>query len=257
MTVVRVRQLHRDRLELRGHRTAARAARRWLRSTRAVPTMKFAAACTPEISACDLPERARLLLGVAVDAARDAPIPDAECRQSARASSSLSSSTTARSTTTSCRRIPSRSTSSTPARPWVGSAPDCASSSTTIPPPGASPVCRFYRAPAFGDSHFYSANPDECAATAAAHPVDWIYESPNVFYVQLPNTATGACPAGTRPVYRFFRSATTNHRYTMEIVVRNELAETSGLDRRRLWTGALLSGHVRGGAVTARSADAT
>jgi hypothetical protein len=96
------------------------------------------------------------------------------------------------------------------------------------PAPGTSPVCRFYRAPAYGDSHFYSASPAECAATATAHPVDWIYESPNVFYVQLPDTVTGACPAGTRPVYRFFRSATTNHRYTTEIVVRNELAATPG-----------------------------
>ena len=89
---------------------------------------------------------------------------------------------------------------------------------------GTSPVCRFYRAPAFGDSHFYSASPDECAATAAAHPVDWIYESPAVFYVQVPNTTTGACPAGTRPVYRYFKAATTNHRYTAELVVRNETA---------------------------------
>jgi hypothetical protein len=29
-------------------------------------------------------------------------------------------------------------------------------------------------------------------------------------------------------VYRFFRPATTNHRYTTEIVVRNELAATPG-----------------------------
>jgi hypothetical protein len=96
------------------------------------------------------------------------------------------------------------------------------------PAAGTSPVCRFYRAPAYGDSHFYSASPQECAATAAAHPVDWIYESASVFYVQLPNPATGACPVGTRPVYRFFRPATTNHRYTSEIVVRNELAATPG-----------------------------
>ena len=45
------------------------------------------------------------------------------------------------------------------------------------PAPGTNPVCRFYRAPAYGDSHFYSASPQECAATAAAHPVDWIYEA--------------------------------------------------------------------------------
>ena len=96
------------------------------------------------------------------------------------------------------------------------------------PAPGTSPVCRFYRAPTYGDSHFYSASPQECAETAAAHPVDWVYESSSVFYVQLPDTATGACPADTRPVYRFFHAATTNHRYTVEIVVRNELAQTPG-----------------------------
>jgi hypothetical protein len=93
---------------------------------------------------------------------------------------------------------------------------------------GANPVCRFYRAPAYGDSHFYSADPAECAATALAHPVDWIYESPSVFYVPLPNKATGACPTGTKAVYRYFNAFTENHRYTTEITVRDELAGTAG-----------------------------
>ena len=93
----------------------------------------------------------------------------------------------------------------------------------SVPAAGTSPVCRFYRAPAFGDSHFYSASPAECAQTAAQHPVDWIYESPSVFYVQLPNTTTGVCPAGTVAVYRFFNTATTNHRYTTEQVIRDEM----------------------------------
>ena len=93
----------------------------------------------------------------------------------------------------------------------------------SAPAAGTSPVCRFYRAPAFGDSHFYSASPAECTQTAAAHPVDWIYESPNVFYVQLPNTTTGVCPAGTVAVYRFFNTATTNHRYTTEQVIRDQM----------------------------------
>ncbi|MEO8506692.1 MAG: trypsin-like peptidase domain-containing protein [Betaproteobacteria bacterium] len=98
------------------------------------------------------------------------------------------------------------------------------------PAPGTSPVCRFYRAPAYGDSHFYSASPEECAATAAAHPVDWVYESANVFYVQRPNATTGACAAGTQPVYRYFNTRTTNHRYTTEVVVRN------GMDASYEWT---------------------
>lgn len=89
--------------------------------------------------------------------------------------------------------------------------------------PGTSPVCRFYRSPAFGDSHFYSASPAECAATAAAHPVDWVFESPNVFYIALPDPTTGACAANARPVWRFFNNVTTNHRYTAEVKDRDDM----------------------------------
>ena len=88
---------------------------------------------------------------------------------------------------------------------------------------GTSPVCRFYRRPEFGDSHFYSASPKECADTAAAHPVDWIYEKANVFYIPLPNTITGICPAGTLPVWRFFNQLTTNHRYTTDVATRDDM----------------------------------
>ncbi len=91
------------------------------------------------------------------------------------------------------------------------------------PTVGASPVCRFYRAPAYGDSHFYSASPAECAATKAAHPLDWTLESSAVFYIRLPETKTGACPADTQPVWRFFNKVTINHRYTVEQVVRDEM----------------------------------
>jgi hypothetical protein len=88
---------------------------------------------------------------------------------------------------------------------------------------GANPVCRFYRAPAYGDSHFYSASPAECAATAAAHPVDWVYESPSVFYIQLPDSISGACPVGTLPIWRFFNQVTTNHRYTADQATRDDM----------------------------------
>ncbi|MEP7276563.1 MAG: serine protease, partial [Betaproteobacteria bacterium] len=91
------------------------------------------------------------------------------------------------------------------------------------PVTGTNPVCRFYRAPAYGDSHFYSASPAECSATAAAHPIDWIYESPNVFYIQLPNTTSGACPASTLPIWRFFNQVTTNHRYTADVTTRDAM----------------------------------
>ncbi len=88
---------------------------------------------------------------------------------------------------------------------------------------GSSPVCRFYRAPAYGDSHFYSASPTECAQTALAHPIDWIYESPAVFYIFLPNPTTGACPIGTQSVWRFFNQVTTNHRYTPEVALHDSM----------------------------------
>ena len=88
---------------------------------------------------------------------------------------------------------------------------------------GTSSVCRFYRAPAYGDSHFYSASATECAATAAAHPVDWVYESPAVFYIALPDTASGICPSATLPVWRFFNKVTTNHRYTTDVATRDDM----------------------------------
>jgi hypothetical protein len=97
------------------------------------------------------------------------------------------------------------------------------------PVAGTSPVCRFYRAPAYGDSHFYSASPKECADTASQHPLDWVYESAAVFYILLPDPSTGACPAGTRPVWRFFNTVTTNHRYTPEVKLRDDMRFNAGV----------------------------
>lgn len=88
---------------------------------------------------------------------------------------------------------------------------------------GASPVCRFYLPPAYGDSHFYSASPAECAQVAAKYP-GFVYETPAAFYIALPDTTTGACPAGTIAVYRVFDNrADTNHRYTTSLAVRAQM----------------------------------
>jgi hypothetical protein len=88
---------------------------------------------------------------------------------------------------------------------------------------GASPVCRFYVPPAYGDSHFYSASPAECAQVQASYPA-FTYESPSVFYVGLPDAATGACAPGTVPVYRMWDDrADTNHRYTTSTTVRAQM----------------------------------
>lgn len=87
--------------------------------------------------------------------------------------------------------------------------------------PGVNPVCRFYIPPP-ADSHFFSASPAECAAVLAKIPTDpnyrsFVYETPNAFYIALPDSTTGACPAGTVPVYRLWNHrADSNHRYTAD-----------------------------------------
>ena len=93
---------------------------------------------------------------------------------------------------------------------------------------GANPVCRFYMRPEVGDSHFYSGDPFECVETQRKYANAWIYESPSVFFIPLPNASTGACPVGTRPIWRFFNTIATNHRYTAEVAVRDALRRTAG-----------------------------
>lgn len=98
------------------------------------------------------------------------------------------------------------------------------------PSAGASPVCRYYRTPGFGDSHFYSASVSECAAVAA-NPQQfpgWSLETSNAFYIALPDATTGACAAGTVPVWRFYNQVTINHRYTTDQLVRDDLRSKPG-----------------------------
>ncbi len=90
---------------------------------------------------------------------------------------------------------------------------------------GASPVCRFYGNPQFGlDSHFYSASPAECAAVQQNFGNAWLLEASNVFQVYLPDTTTGACPAGTAPIYRAWNGrADSNHRYTTSLAIQQSM----------------------------------
>ena len=116
-----------------------------------------------------------------------------------------------------------------------------------IPPPGGgdtfSPVCRFHIPPQHGDSHFFSASVVECTAILGKIGTDpnyseYVEESPNVFYVGLPDPATGACPAGaTVPVYRLWNQrADSNHRYTTDpgikaaMIAKGYVAEGYGPD---------------------------
>jgi hypothetical protein len=87
----------------------------------------------------------------------------------------------------------------------------------------ANRVCRFYIPAAYGDSHYFSASPGECAAVQAKFP-QFIEETTTAFYIGLPDVNTGACPAGTVPVYRLWNDrADTNHRYTTSQAIRNQM----------------------------------
>jgi hypothetical protein len=92
-----------------------------------------------------------------------------------------------------------------------------------------SPVCRFYIPPVHGDSHFLSASPAECADVLAKVATDpnfsgYIEETSAEFYIALPDAASGACPAGTAPVYRLWNQrADSNHRYTADAATRTAM----------------------------------
>ena len=93
----------------------------------------------------------------------------------------------------------------------------------------AGPVCRFYIPPQHGDSHFFSADPVECVIAANAIKTNpdfsgYVEETPNAFYIDLPDKSTGVCPANTTPVYRLWNHlAATNHRYTTSVVAKDQM----------------------------------
>jgi hypothetical protein len=94
---------------------------------------------------------------------------------------------------------------------------------------GVNPVCRFYIPPQHGNSHFFSASLQECADILNASMTDpnyigYVYETPNAFYIALPDAATGACPAGTVPVYRLWNQRPdTNHRYMTDAGIKAQM----------------------------------
>lgn len=90
---------------------------------------------------------------------------------------------------------------------------------------GRQPVCRAYGSPAAGlDSHFYSANIEECYDTLSKFNDAWLLESGEVFQMELPDTTTGVCPAGDVPIYRVWNNrADSNHRYVTTIALRDQM----------------------------------
>ena len=90
------------------------------------------------------------------------------------------------------------------------------------------PVCRFFSTSfAPKSSHFYTANAAECEGLKA-NP-DWQFEA-IAFHSPLPDE-TGACPAGTDPVYRMYnngQSGAPNHRFTTDLATRNDHVANRG-----------------------------
>jgi hypothetical protein len=94
--------------------------------------------------------------------------------------------------------------------------------------PALSGVCRFYgntninpnTGKPFGpNSHFYTADADECAQVRL--DPGWLFETDFAFAVGIP--VTGMCPNGTIPVYRVYNNGflnnNSNHRYTTNVDV--------------------------------------
>jgi hypothetical protein len=116
-----------------------------------------------------------------------------------------------------------------------------------MPAPASSPtpfvpVCRWLIPPQHGDSHFFSAWDVECNDILAHSMTDpnysgYVQETTSAFYAVLPDLVTGACPAGTRAVYRLWnRRVDSNHRFTTstatkaQMVARGYAPEGFGMD---------------------------
>lgn len=83
-------------------------------------------------------------------------------------------------------------------------------------PSATVPVCRFFNPTVV--THFYSAKDTDCALLAASSA--WVNEG-IAFRTLLP--VNGVCPLATQPVYRLFRQALSNHRYTQSADTYNAL----------------------------------
>jgi hypothetical protein len=112
-------------------------------------------------------------------------------------------------------------------------------------PPGHSAlpaVSRFYGRPELGlNSHFFTADAAELSVLLSGRLASaWGLETRDAFEVATPDAGTGACPAGTLPVYRLWNGRTdSNHRYTTDRAIRQRM-----LDRGYVAEGAGRDGVV-------------
>jgi len=99
-------------------------------------------------------------------------------------------------------------------------------------------IARFYGLPSAGlDSHVFTNSDDEIFEIVNGRLKGaWVYETPRAFDLPHINRKTGACPAGTRPLFRLWNGRLdSNHRYTTDAAVK----------RRMLALGYVLEGYGR------------
>ena len=87
-------------------------------------------------------------------------------------------------------------------------------------------IARFYGVPSAGlDSHLFTNNTDEIFEIVNGRLRGaWVYETADAFELPSVNTSTGACPPGTRPVYRLWNGrGDSNHRYTIDASVKQQM----------------------------------
>lgn len=93
-------------------------------------------------------------------------------------------------------------------------------------PPGTDvessvPVCRFYDL--LTRSHLISANASECALIERQRGSRWIFESGEVFRIDLPDPQTGQCGDQRAPVYRLWNPGDGSHMLTPDKLLRADL----------------------------------
>ena len=86
------------------------------------------------------------------------------------------------------------------------------------------PVCRLYGLPPL-DTHFYTALAQECNNLANNSGGAWKLEGTDVFRITIPDTVSGACPAGMTPIYRLWNGKVpdVNHRFTTSREIRDQM----------------------------------
>ncbi len=92
-----------------------------------------------------------------------------------------------------------------------------------VPTAGTNPVCRFYLTTRGRRLAFLFGRPERMRANARAVRRELDLREPERVLHRAAEPRYRRCPPGTLPVWRFFNTATTNHRYTPEVTIRDEL----------------------------------